>query len=264
MSGNGHAGDGIWQPLIHELDAFAAAGQKATFWWRDDDAIEPTAALDRMLALVDRYRAPLGLAVIPSRAKPTLADRLSSAHLVEVVQHGFSHKNHAEPGQRSTEFGANRPLDARRHEIEEGRRLLHGYNLAPIFVPPWNRYDKSMVRDLEQTGLKAISAFGPPDHRSRRIVECNCHVDIISWRTTRGFAGTEKCVRLLADHLHARRRGTAATAGAPNLATGLLTHHLDHDLGCWAFLDELFARLAQHAAAEWITPMQAVTRIELP
>lgn len=257
-------GSQVWQPLIDELDRWSAAGNVATFWWRDDDAIEPTPALDRMLALVDRYQVPLGLAVIPALVKPQLADRLRHETLVEVLQHGYRHKNHANAGERAAEFGPQRPLDERRREIEHGRLLLKDFNLAPIFVPPWNRYDKALVREIEFGGLKAISAFGLPDHQSMVIIECNCQVDIISWRTTRGFAGVEKTVRKIVDHLVARRSGKASDLGSLTVATGVLTHHLDHDDGCWNFLDELFSRVKGHPAVQWITPMDAVSRVELP
>ncbi len=100
-----------WQPLLDELDRWSEAGNVATFWWRDDDAIEPTFALDRMLALVNRFQVPLGLAVIPATATPQLADRLRNEKLVEVLQHGYRHKNHANPGERAAEFGPQRTFD---------------------------------------------------------------------------------------------------------------------------------------------------------
>ena len=42
-----------WADLGAELGQWAAEGREATLWWRDDDAIEPTPALDRM---IDRQR----------------------------------------------------------------------------------------------------------------------------------------------------------------------------------------------------------------
>ena len=40
-----------WDRLSIELDAWSAAGRAAEFWWRDDDAIDTTPALDRLLSL---------------------------------------------------------------------------------------------------------------------------------------------------------------------------------------------------------------------
>jgi hypothetical protein len=246
--------DPAWQPLHDELAHWSDAGRVATLWWRDDDAVAPTAALDRMLALVDRHRAPLGLAVIPSLAQAALADRLRSQALVDVLQHGFAHVNHAGAGERAAEFGAQRSREARLAELALGWQLLASFpRRQPIFVPPWNRYDIDLAGGLAAQGLQAISAFGPARRLPSAIVECNCHVDIISWRTSRGFAGLDKTVRKLVEHLEARRSGIVP----PAEATGLLTHHLVHDDGCWAFLVGLFERLDGHEAVRWLRPLEA-------
>jgi hypothetical protein len=250
---SGSAGD--WQPLDAELQAWTAAGRRATFWWRDDDAIEPTPALDRMIDLSQHFSVPLGLAVIPAKATPALAGRLQPALTVDVLQHGFSHQNHAGSGERAAEFGPQRPLDVRLTEQQRGWHMLDGFpRRVPIFVPPWNRYDRELAKGFSSHGLKAISAFGDGNRLPFPIVECNCHIDIISWRTTRGFAGVAKTIVKLVDHLHARRSSTDGV----DAVTGLLTHHLVHDEGCWSFLTDLFSHLERHACVQWVRPMNAV------
>ena len=68
-----------WSDLTQELDAWTADGRRATLWWRDDDAAEPDAALERLLALAATHGLPLALAVIPARATRALAQRLAEA-----------------------------------------------------------------------------------------------------------------------------------------------------------------------------------------
>ena len=68
-----------WRELEQELEAWARSGRRATFWWRDDDAVEPSPALDRLLELAASGRAPLALAVIPARASSGLAAQLAGA-----------------------------------------------------------------------------------------------------------------------------------------------------------------------------------------
>src|SRR5216684_8019215 len=65
-----------WLDLERELDAWRAAGRSATLWWRDDDAVRPTPALDRLLAIA--AGVPLALAVIPGPTGAPLAERLVS------------------------------------------------------------------------------------------------------------------------------------------------------------------------------------------
>jgi hypothetical protein len=243
--------DVAFRLLLDELDGWAASGQRATLWWRDDDAIEPTTALARMAGLSAAYNVPLGLAVIPAHAKPALASWLQTATTVFVLQHGFAHTNHAGPGERAAEFGGQRPAAVRAAEIADGWQRLDAMpRRVPIFVPPWNRYEPGIAAGLAATGHKAVSAFGPPQPLSSGLIEANCHCDIISWKTTRGFTGTAKSAGMLVEHLKARRTGAAALAEA----TGLLTHHLDHDAGCWAFLDALFRLTHRHPGARWISP----------
>ncbi len=247
-----------WQPLIIELDLWAAEGKSATFWWRDDDAIAPTLALDSMLDLVERYTIPLGLAVIPARLTSELAPHLRSAALVDVLQHGYRHHNHSIPGERAAEFGPQRPLDQRLREIADGQNIMQQFHsAAPIFVPPWNRYDPDLAVGLKDIGINVVSAFGAARQLPDGIVECNCHCDIISWRTNRGFAGIEKSVNKLVQHLSCRRTGLTPI----NQPTGVLTHHLDHDAGCWKFLDDLFKITSAQSATAWLRPIEAAAKL---
>ena len=75
-----------WTDLGAELDAWAETGRSATLWWRDDDAVAPTPALDAQLRIAGT--TPLALAVIPSETGPLLANGLSSWPNVAVLQHG--------------------------------------------------------------------------------------------------------------------------------------------------------------------------------
>ena len=85
-----------WRILSEELDAWAAAGRAATLWWRDDDAVEPSAALERLLGLAAARDVPIALAAIPARASEALARGIETAGArVTLLQHGYAHRNHA-------------------------------------------------------------------------------------------------------------------------------------------------------------------------
>ena len=145
-----------WPALIDELDTWHSAGKPATLWWRDDDAVEPGAALDRLLALAAAHEAPLALAVIPARATGTLVRRLGrSGPGVTVVQHGFAHRNHAPPGVKKMELGTHRPVAEVLEELARGRArmdALFGADWLPVMVPPWNRVAPELVDRLAALG----------------------------------------------------------------------------------------------------------------
>ena len=108
---------GNWNALTDELDRWAGNGRAATLWWRDDDTVRPTGALDRLLALRAQTQAPLALAVIPATVEPATAAHIDPGESLDVLQHGYIHRNHAPPGERKAELGPGRPSD--HHELDE-------------------------------------------------------------------------------------------------------------------------------------------------
>lgn len=240
-----------WPALTAELDAWRAAGMQARLWWRDDDATAPSPALDRLLDLAERFGVPLALAVIPAHATAALARRLQRAGRVTVLQHGWRHADHADPGAKKIEIrdgiadGTAR-LDA---DLSAGAaRLsdLFGTRALKVLVPPWNRIGDGVTGRLPALGLAGISLFGgaggagPP----RRV---DTHIDIVDWHRGRGFVGDDRalaaCVSALAD----RRRGLVDPASP----VGLLTHHRDHDAGCWRFIETFLSATTGHPAVAW-------------
>ena len=237
-----------WRAFTAELDRWAAAGRTATFWWRDDDAADATPALGALLRRAEG-RA-LALATIPAKATAALAAALAEAPpTVDVLPHGLAHANHAPAGEKKAEFGAHRALDTQRAEIGAGWARLQaiaGARARPVFVPPWNRIDPALADRVGEAGLAAVSLYGPrrPGSAGRVL---NTHVDIIDWRGTRGFVGEPAALAAATRHLAARR--TAGEGVDPTEPTGLLTHHLDHDADCWAFIDAFLAATEAHPAA---------------
>ncbi len=75
------------------------------------------------------------------------------------------------------------------------------------------------------------------------------HVDLVDWRGGRGFVGLSAALDQVLGHL-AVRRGGSADGDEP---TGLMTHHLVHDAGCWDFVAEFLARTRARASACWLT-----------
>ena len=234
-----------WSDLDAELKCWQAAGRLPDFWWRDDDAFEMTIALDRLLTLAaDR---PLALAVVPAGATQDLAQSCMKS----VLQHGYTHHNHAGPGKRPVECGGDRPLSDILNELDQGaKRLveLFGQRFVPALVPPWNRVDAQVVPHLRELALQGLSGVGARNCRvaAEGVVQVNVHASVVSYRSGTGFAGKEKVLKQLVGHLKDRRSGTV-DADEP---TGLLTHHLDHDEPTWRFLDELLKRL-DDAPVRW-------------
>jgi hypothetical protein len=247
-----------WPDLMAEFDCWEEAGKVATLWWRDDDAVAPTARLGRLLSIAPGV--PVSLAVIPADAQQELAQWLAQylqsapKASVAVLQHGWRHLNHSGVGKKS-EFPGGRPRPEVAYELAAGRgRLsdLFGTRAQPVLVPPWNRFDDSLLSLLAHCGLTGISRARPRSASRRApgapgVIEVNIHVDLIDWKGSRGFVGEEAALGGLVQHLQARRL-CAVCADEP---TGILTHHLIQDEATDAFLDRLTAVSLAHPAVLW-------------
>lgn len=241
-----------------ELDRLAAAGRRASFWLRDDDAIALTPGIERLIDLAGEWDVPVVLAVIAKMAEPGLAARIGELPHVRVAVHGFAHANHAPPDQKKQELGLHRPAATVFEELRDGlSRLaaLYSARLLPMLVPPWNRIADELVPGLPALGFRYLSSYGrePSREPAPGLFQINCHLDIIDWRGSRGCLPHE----LLADHLARLLRHSEGPAIGP---IGILTHHLVHDEPAWRFLAALFRTVARHDASAWRWPHDAITQ----
>ena len=248
-----------WDDLSREFDAWAAENRTITLWWRDDDAVALTPALDKLLTISRNSGTPLALAVLPAATEAALADFLEARSDVYVLQHGYEHVNYARPGDKASEFGPERDQESRLEELAQGLKLLSRFRqLLPVLVPPWNRIDTALLPILPEIGLTGISTFAPrePAVSISGLTRVNTHVDIINWRMDQHFLGVPAVLDQLIEHLQARRR----RAADPNEPTGLLTHHLVHDAQSWSFLNQFFQFTSAHPHTRWLEAQEVFGR----
>jgi hypothetical protein len=230
-----------WQALADEDARWGESGRAAELWWRDDDASDVTPSLDRLVGLARDTGMPLALAVVPAQATAALADRLADEPLVDVLQHGYAHANHALAPEKNIELGTQRPAMMTLGELATGWMALErlfGPRALPVMVPPWNRIAPVLVPTLPEIGYRGLSTFGPRArvHPVRGLLQVNTHVDLIDWKGGRVFAGEDAALGVLVTALERARSG----GGEP---VGILSHHLAMDAGAWDFLRSLCERM---------------------
>ena len=241
--------ESAWRDFFAELDHWPKAA--ATFWWRDDDAVEPRGRLDRLLALSD---LPVSIAVIPDRMRLSLVSRLAEAR-IDVLQHGFSHANHEALGGDLAELGPARPAGTALAELARGRGWLadlFGPQFLPVLVPPWHRIAEPILERLGEHGYAAMSSIGARVRGAPGPLQINGHLDPMDWKpkslTKRArFCGTVTALGILTAHLAARRLGQADREEP----TGLITHHAGMDEEAFLFAQALLSRSAAHPAVVW-------------
>jgi hypothetical protein len=251
-----------------ELDLWATRGLKASFWMRDDDAIEVSDSLVLLREVAARYAVKIGLAVIPGQAVPELTTFLeTNARHFYPMCHGWQHINY-NTRRKPAEFGAERPHPSlvRDAELALGSFSTAFRNVKPIFVPPFNRITPELIRALPGVGFfgvsltptlleQKIAQLGSklnfslpvpiPDLRSSNRIDV--HVDLINWQT-RSAQDYGLLAQQLVRDLRYRRLGYLRT----DSPIGLLTHHLAHDLSIWRACDDILGFLRSHPAVQFL------------
>lgn len=238
-----------WSLLTKELSLWSKAGLKPRLWLRDDDAVAPSAALDRLLVLCDRYEVPLVLAVIPEPTGEELAHHLRDNALVSVAVHGWRHANNAPASEKKQELGRHRPALQVVAELTRGiskLSALHGAKLLPMLVPPWNRIDTGLLSSIPGAGFHAISAFADKllEFQSDELAVLNTHLDIIDWAKRRGADHAALAAHFVNELRKSREAG--------RYPIGILTHHIVHDESAWDFLDQLLEMTALSSLCQWL------------
>ncbi len=242
----------LWYRLDAKLQQLAALGQQVPVWWRDDDAVADTPALQRLLDLAADSACPLALAVIPAALEPCLAPALNRHPAnSRVLLHGFDHCSRSPAGVRKCEFAAERDLDDIRMALQQGQgrlRAVFDERYRPVLVPPWNRLREDLPGHLADWGIFGLSVLGPA-HPHPGLWCHNVHLDLIDWKQRR-FAGETRLLAQLLALLDQRMNALAETA--PVEPIGLMSHHRDTDEATWQFLTRLLQLLA-HAPAITLT-----------
>ncbi len=239
----------ILAPVCTELDIWQQQVRRAELWFRDDDAVERTPALEQLVSLTASHNVPLLLCVVAEATGNTLRDWLSGQSHVRVSVHGLGHHNYAPLGEKSQELGPHRPAEEVCKDLRIARsklQRLYGAQLSNILVPPWNRIAPEVVRQLPGLGFSAISTFGQAGeaHDVPALRQINTHLDIIDWKGSRGGRDPKWLAEELAGLL-ARSRNCSSSP------IGVLAHHLVHDDLAWRFIKQLFAATSQHPAVRW-------------
>lgn len=243
-----------FDPLRVELDLWAAADKVATLWWRDDDADFPTDGIRRMLDLSQGTGTTVVVAAVPAKADDALGPVLLGCPTAVVVQHGFAHRDHSPADIKGKwELGLHRPLESILDELRMGwTRLsdLLGDRLRPMLVPPWNRIDSELIKELPGMGYTTLSTFEPRSaaEAAPGLRRVNCHCDVIAWKQDRKFIGEEKTVDRLVEHLQARRLEQVDS----DEPTGLLTHVWANDEDAWTTLGAVLEIVADHPGGRWL------------
>ncbi|CAN1542168.1 COG4671 Predicted glycosyl transferase [Rhabdaerophilaceae bacterium] len=247
-----------WRHCEGLLAHLSDQGEVIDLWLRDDDAVAATAQLDRFLTIARAHNMPVALAVIPDTLTSSLIDLVKATSDLTILVHGHAHRNHAQAGERASEFPDHRPEEQTAFELSNSfNRVMaaFGDRALPVMVPPWNRISARAIAKLPDHGYQALSVFGreqavqAPDG----LLIMNTHWDPINWRGHRGLRNEAMLLRELTSWVE-ERMAYPAQRRPP---IGLLTHHLVHDPWISHFLARMLSRLASFPAIRFISAREA-------
>ena len=106
----------------------------------------------------DSYREGSVPAPFLSPEKTALLKRYLAEGSIEVAMHGFSHKNNVSKGRNSEFSGL--PEGRQAAILKTAKASLEGAigSRVRAFVPPFNQYDATTLKVLEDAGFKLLSA----------------------------------------------------------------------------------------------------------
>jgi len=117
---------------------------------------------------------------ILSQKKIALLKKYAAEGAIEIAVHGFSHRNNVASGRHSEFSGL--PESQQALLLRTGKESLETATGATIraFVPPFNQYDATTLKALEETGFQVVSAgMGSFSKRGStlRFLPSTTHID---------------------------------------------------------------------------------------
>ena len=222
-------------------EILAEAAPSTAIFFRADDLGVPGDNCRRMLSLFREHHVPLHLAVTPAWLTPArwgaLRDWAGDGDLWCWHQHGWRHQNHQLSGKKG-EFGSDRTGEALRADLRKGRdklRAILGSDFAPVFTPPWNRFDGRTGPILMELDFKAVSRSAGADKKvplPDGLPDVPVNVDLHTRSEPDPIEGLARLVREFED---------AAAAGR----IGVMLHHQRMNDAAFAFLDRCLRGVAQ-------------------
>lgn len=146
------------------------------YFVRDDDIGELTEELKLFVGLFADRGIPVSYQVVPAWLTPDCARymvEMARAHpgLIEIGQHGLTHRMTKGGKTLKREFGPERSLAQQTADIAQGLDLLRqGFgDETPItvFTPPQHKFDRNTLTAVAAAGHKVFSAacYPTPHHR---------------------------------------------------------------------------------------------------
>lgn len=223
-----------------QVVAILLGAPDVTVFFRADDIGVPGDKCREMMEAFRAHAIPLHMAVTPAWLSESrwsiLKEWAGTGDVFIWHQHGWRHQTHQLSGKKG-EFGSDRPLAAKRSDLEKGKSKLEelmGHDFQPIFTPPWNRIDGETGEVLAELGFIAVSRWQGENKKVRLpggLPDIPVNVDL----HTRTETDPAESLSALVEQF----QGATATG-----RVGVMLHHQRMNESAFSFLESLLKGIA--------------------
>jgi len=146
---------------------------------RDDDVWTLDKSFREFFDFMLSQKIPVVYGVIPTQLEEDAAVFLRRAKerdpkLLDLVQHGFAHRNYAAVGEDKYEFGPARSYVQQRKDIARGMGIMRrwfGELVTPGFIPPYHADDAKTIDAIEALNIPLYSSRLKVPRQAKKFIE---------------------------------------------------------------------------------------------
>jgi hypothetical protein len=217
-----------YENFLNEIKKCNENSIPINFWWRDDDLTSNSNQFQNLCEISNQLSIPLLCSIIPKLINQNLKLDGANTNFISYCQHGWAHANHEPEGQDKCEFGIHRSTLDVKADIQKGSNTLINLaaeKLCSVFVPPWNRFDLSHIKALEDLGFRYLSSYGLGGIQiPSNLSVINTHIDIIYWGKDGAYMRNLDEIYYTLTELIKQYQSNYVKNNIPE-AIGILSHH---------------------------------------
>ncbi|TSC93551.1 MAG: Radical SAM domain-containing protein [Candidatus Berkelbacteria bacterium Licking1014_85] len=227
---------------------------KKYIFFRDDDVCRLNQSFLSFFKLFLRRRVPMVYGVIPARLENKLADFLlkqkkKNPDLIDIAQHGWSHRNYGFKTRSKYEFGSSRKYIEQKIDILKGYLQMHkGFDadFSKIFIPPFHGYNFDTLKIInflaERKNINIFSSGAKTFPKEKKFLDLPT---LINFSPQQNFCN-EKYLKEILESIHKNFQNHSAL--------GILFHHEKYDFKKRQLIKKFLHSLKKYQPIDFVLP----------
>ena len=202
---------------------------KRYVFFRDDDVQRLDERFLSFFKLFMKNKIPIVYGIIPGRidnkcARFLLNQKIKNPDLIDLAQHGWSHKNYSDKNINKFEFGPGRVYIDQKIDIINGFLKMHelfGRDFSKIFIPPFHSYNFDTLKIInflsERGNLNIFSAGSKTIQKEKKFIDLPASINFLPSQNNKKNKYVKRTLALLKKLFQ------------NNSTSGILFHHDKYD-----------------------------------